>query len=83
MQMNIELSELPGDAVAFLVIGAAIALFVAAQFGRGVTYGQNPPVKFERKSDPFGFWLQMTALTALAVFLLIAGLIGLLHTSSP
>jgi hypothetical protein len=68
-----------GDAIAMSIVGAVVALFVAVQLWRSVTFGTNPPVRFARKDDPFGFWLNILILSALAAFLLVFGLIGLYH----
>jgi uncharacterized membrane protein YeaQ/YmgE (transglycosylase-associated protein family) len=63
-----------GDAIAFSVVGAVIALAVFALFWRGVSFGINPPVRFERKTDPFGFWLNILIPGVVAALLLFFGL---------
>ena len=57
------------NGIALLIASGAIGLFVAVQLWTGVSYGINPPVRFQRKMDPFGYWLGITIPAAVAVVL--------------
>lgn len=65
-----------GSAIVMLVVGAAIGLFTGVQFKNGATFGY-PVAKFERKIDPFGFWLEILIQSAFGIFFAAIGLIAL------
>jgi hypothetical protein len=73
------MNPLAGQGIAFLVIGVVAGLIVVVQFKRGATFGPQPAVRFNRGTDPFGFWLHVAITGAVAIFFAASGLAILFH----
>ena len=77
------MNQMTGEGIALLLVAAAVGLIVAIQFKRGATFSPHPAVRFDRSTDPFGFWLHIGITSAVVVFLAAFGLSILFHIGLP
>ena len=77
------MDQMTGEGIAFLVFAGVVGLIVAIQFKRGATFSPHPALRFDRSTDPLGFWLHIGITGAVAVFLAASGLAILFHIGLP
>jgi hypothetical protein len=65
-------------AVAMLVAGMLLGLVVVLRIRSGRSYISKPAMAVTRKEDPFSYWLSIAPPFVVSLFLIAAGLDGLL-----